>query len=372
MDADWYATLKISAEAPLLSRFDESARTYLPDGFAPAGAWGGAIPRIHLGRLADTLEWLQKAGPDDFYRGTMSDAIAADAWEQGARLTGEDLAQYEATVVPASSRAYRGATVHAAARLTAGPTLHRALELLEGQFDPPEPGSVPGAGAYCAYANSLAQAYEERLRTLGDTGEVGAVGAKVGSETCTTHLSVVDADGNLVALTQTLLSIFGSKVMFPNSGILMNNGIMWFDPRPGQPNSIGPGRRPLSNMCPTVVDRGDGVRFAAGASGGRRILPAVFQLASLLVDFGMDLETAAHWPRLDSSGELEVSIDRRVPRAVVEALARRHKTSIVTHGVYPALFACPNVILRDESAGLNHGVAYVPSPWSKVSAAEDF
>ena len=70
---------------------------------------------------------------------------------------------------------------------------------------------------------------------------------------CTTHLSVVDSKGNMVALTQTLLSVFGSKVVLPKSGILMNNGIMWFDPRPNHPNSIKPNAKPLSNMCPAVV-----------------------------------------------------------------------------------------------------------------------
>ena len=65
---------------------------------------------------------------------------------------------------------------------------------------------------------------------------------------CTTHLSVVDKDGNMVALTQTLLSVFGSRVVLPESGILMNNGIMWFDPRPGKPNSLSKDKKPLCNM----------------------------------------------------------------------------------------------------------------------------
>ena len=96
---------------------------------------------------------------------------------------------------------------------------------------------------------------------------------------CTTHLNVVDADGNFVALTQTLLSIFGSKVLLPDTGILMNNGIMWFDPRPGRPNSMAPAKRPLSNMCPAIGLR-DGAPFLAiGASGGRKIVSAVTQLS---------------------------------------------------------------------------------------------
>ena len=63
---------------------------------------------------------------------------------------------------------------------------------------------------------------------------------------------MVDRHGNLVALTQTLLSTFGSKLLAPGTGLLLNNGIMWFDPRPGGPNAIAPGRQPLSNMCPVI------------------------------------------------------------------------------------------------------------------------
>ena len=97
--------------------------------------------------------------------------------------------------------------------------------------------------------------------------------------------------------------------MLPETGILMNNGIMWFDPRPGGPNSIAPGKRPLSNMCPTIVEFADGRRAALGASGGRRILPAVAQLLSFLVDFGMSLDDAAHCPRINMDGSDLVEVD---------------------------------------------------------------
>ena len=74
-----------------------------------------------------------------------------------------------------------------------------------------------------------------------------------GADSCTTHLTVCDQDGMMVAMTTTLLSSMGSRVVLPRSGVLMNNGVMWFDPRPGQPNSIAPGKRPLSSMTPTIV-----------------------------------------------------------------------------------------------------------------------
>ena len=113
---------------------------------------------------------------------------------------------------------------------------------------------------------------------------------------CTTHFSVVDRDGNMAAVTQTLLSTFGSKFVTPQTGITMNNGIMWFDPTPGGPNSLAPGKRCLTNYTPVLAQAADGRRLALGASGGRRILPAVTQLLSFVMDYGMDLDAAIHQP----------------------------------------------------------------------------
>ena len=107
----------------------------------------------------------------------------------------------------------------------------------------------------------------------------------------------------MVSMTSTLLSTMGSRVVLPGTGVLLNNGIMWFDPRPGQANSIGPGKRPLTNMCPVILRDAEGrPTLAAGASGGRKIMAAVFQLASFVADFAMSPQDAGHQPRIDVSG----------------------------------------------------------------------
>ena len=359
MAVDWYATLKIAADAPTLARYPESARIYLPGGFAPAAPWGGALPRIALGRLESTLRRLADAGGDDFYRGQIAASIVADAAAAGCPLDAGDLATYRARVTPAEVASYRGSQVHVAPGLTAGPTLHRALGLLEAGY---APGAQPDTDTWVAYARALSNAYTERLRGMGE-GHLAA-------PSCTTHLSVVDADGNMVALTQTLLSVFGSKMVLPGTGILMNNGMMWFDPRPGGPNSIAPGRRPLSNMCPVVAERGDGLRLAAGASGGRRIMPAVFQLLSFCLDFRMDLDRAVHQGRIDVSGVPWVGVDSRLPTGVAETLAAEFPVEIAEHGVYPAMFACPNVVTHHALTGAQEGGAYVTSPWAAVAVAK--
>jgi gamma-glutamyltranspeptidase/glutathione hydrolase len=338
MSIDWYATLKIAAAARTLSLYEESARTYLPDGHAPAGEWGGPLPHMDLGNLATTLERLARLG---------------------GPLGAADLVDYQARVVPAPAFNYRDARVTAAPGLTAGPTLARALELLAERG---APGTAPDPDMYTAYASSLWDAYGERFERLGDHVESG-------EPTCTTHLSVVDEQGNLVALTQTLLSVFGSKVMLPGTGVLMNNGIMWFDPRPGLPNSLAPSKRPLSNMCPTIVERADGLRFAVGASGGRRIMPAVLQILSFLTDYGMSVDEACHQPRIDVSGTPYVIADSRLSEEVIDGLSGQHTVQRAQHGVYPALFACPNLVAHDPTGGRNYGSAFVMSPWSSAAAA---
>ena len=147
-------------------------------------------------------------------------------------------------------------------------------------------------------------AYEERLKTLGDKP----------NNTSTTHFCAADSEGNMVALTQTLMSLFGSCVMLPKTGITMNNGMLWFDPEPDRPNSIAPGKRPLCNICPVVVVKDGKPWFCIGASGGRRIVPAVTQLSLMLIDRGLDVETAFHQPRVDVSGVGPIRVNRDAAR----------------------------------------------------------
>ncbi len=92
-----------------------------------------------------------------------------------------------------------------------------------------------------------------------------------GFEAGSTHLSVIDKDGVAVSLTQTLLSLWGSRVTVPGTGLIMNNGMMWFDPEPGRPNSVAGGKKPLANMSPAIITKNGEAIAAIGASGGRRI-----------------------------------------------------------------------------------------------------
>jgi hypothetical protein len=138
--------------------------------------------------------------------------------------------------------------------------------------------------------------------------------------------------------------------MLPRTGILMNNGMMWFDPRPGSANQIAASARPVNNMFPVIVTAADGdwPRLAAGASGGRRILASVYQTLAFSLDFNMDVGAAAHAPRIDVSGPDAVTADMRLPDDVLEALASRAPLKVLEYGVLPINFACPNLIALDR------------------------
>jgi gamma-glutamyltranspeptidase / glutathione hydrolase len=167
-------------------------------------------------------------------------------------------------------------------------------------------------------------------------------------------------------VTQTLLSLFGSRFTAPRSGIPMNNGIMWFDPIPGGPNSLAPGKRCLTNYTPVVAHAADGRRFALGASGGRRIMPAVLQMLSFVMDFGMDLDAAIHQPRIDASeGDIIIG-DVRLPHEVRETLRTRFDYEEARVQTLPMKFACPSVVLRDGAT--NSGAAEIFQPWAEAVA----
>ncbi|MGF3026810.1 gamma-glutamyltransferase [Methylobacterium aquaticum] len=362
---DWFTTLKIASSASVLRLYEESARIYLPDGLPPVPPYQGTPGFRPLGRLADTLARLAEAGLRDFYEGGIARDLAADIAALGGVVDGADLAGCRAVLREAPTIAWRDDhLVHTAGGLTAAPTL---AEVVAGMADAALPSSGPDAAWFATLSTVLRDAYARRLAGLGAAG-LGAAAQEPG-DTCTTHLTVVDRDGMLVSLTTTLLSSMGSRVVLPTTGVLMNNGVMWFDPRPGSANPIAAGARPLCNMCPVIVTprTGNGPRLAAGASGGRRILASVYQTLAFLIDFGMEAGAAAHSPRIDVSGPDGTTADARLPREVQDALAGAGPLTVVEHGVLPINFACPNFIkVADGEAA---GCSDVASPWSAAVAA---
>lgn len=370
----WYATLRIAVEAPLLARYPETARIFLPGGLPARPAAGEDLPpeRIVQPDLAETLRRIARGGADEFYRGETARRIAAAMKAAGGLITEEDLARYRAEVVPALVTPYRGWQVATPPGPAGGVSLAQMLRILEGT-DLAALGHNSPLYLH-RVASAMRLAFEDRYARLADGADweallsgdhvatlqarleagrapaAGAPGEPGG--TSTTHLAAADAQGNVVSCTQTLLSLFGSRVTVPGTGILLNNGMFWFDPEPGKPNSPGPGKRPLSNMAPLVaVGPGGWPRVGLGSSGGRRILGANLQILLAIVDGGLGLGAAIGAPRIDvSTGRLLA--DRRLGDRTLAALAALgHDVVPVSEAPYPQHFASPAGVMATE-AGL--------------------
>jgi gamma-glutamyltranspeptidase/glutathione hydrolase len=353
---DWYAVENIASAAADLNRYTASREAFLIDGRPPVPAWSARTEvRLPQKPLARTLRRLADAGPRDFYEGQLAQILVRDIQAAGGALSRRDLAGFAARTVAPLSITYRGARIAATPELTAGPTLASTLRDLEQRL---APRATLDGDAYIAYAECLQDAYASRLMHMGDVEGGRAPG-------CTSHFCVVDGRGNMAAVTQTLLSIFGSRFTLPESGVLMNNGIMWFDPQPGKPNSLAPGKRCLTNYCPIIAERG-GHRFALGASGGRRILPAVTQLLSFLTDYRKTLDEAFHLPRIDASEGDMVIGDALLPEDVHAILAARFPYVRVRRQTLPHKFACPSGVLRDGTT--NWGATEIGAPWADAVA----
>ena len=361
---DWYSTINIATAAAQLRNYPDAAAEFLRDGLPPVPMWGiKSSVRLPRPRYAATLATIASEGAKTFYDGDVARSLSHDVNAAGGCLTTRDLADYRASVLASLAIPYRGAMVHATPQLTAGPTLAHALNLMS-QWQPH--GDRPDAAAYVNYASALQSAYRERLDDMGDAHGRRAIGAQHLAPSCTSHFSVVDRDGNMAAVTQTLLGIFGSKFVAPQSGILMNNGIMWFDPEPNKANSLAPGKRCLCNYTPVIAQVDNDTRVAIGASGGRRILPAVAQLVSFAVDYRMDLDKALHTPRIDASEGPVVIGDERLDAKSHAALASNFDYERARLQELPLKFACPSVVMR--VADRNSGATEIFQPWGDAVA----
>jgi len=345
---DWYAGLLIASTARALSLDADAAALFLDEGkWPPLSGWTAlSARRLDQRKLARTLEAIGREGAKTLYGGDVGAALAEDVRGKGGCLSLADLASYRAHAAEPLEVAYRGGRMFAAPGMTGGPVIAACLADLAKVAKP----------GYADYARALDRHWRSRFENAGDR------------ESCTTHFSIVDKDGNFCAVTQTLLSIFGARVVSPSTGILLNNGIMWFDPEPGKPNSLAPGKRCLANYCPVVGETPTGDRFALGAAGGRKIVGAVLQISSFLIDHGLSLEEAFHRPRMDMSGGERVIADMALPAPERRALEAVFPVSLARRTVYPDAFARPCAVLR--SGDMNMGCTEISQPWADALAED--
>ncbi|MBO0752412.1 MAG: gamma-glutamyltransferase [Bradyrhizobiaceae bacterium] len=316
-----------------LARWPSTARIFLKaDGAAPALG-----DRLVQGELADVLEAIGREGPRAFYIGPVADKIVAAVREAGGVMTRGDLENYAPVIRQPVSGSYRGYEVVSMPPPSAGGIhLIEMLNILEGY-----PSEVIGSGSPEALhlkVEAMKLAYADRAEHLGDSDAVDVPVSrliskehaaelragiddkhatpsrqlrpdiKVPSGGNTTHFSVVDGAGNVVANTYTLNFNFGLGLVAEGTGILLNNELDDFAAKPGAPNAFGllggaanapgPRKRPLSSMTPTIVFKDGKPVLVTGAPGGSRIITTVLQVILNTIDGGMTIGDAVSAPRL--------------------------------------------------------------------------
>jgi gamma-glutamyltranspeptidase/glutathione hydrolase len=319
-------TEPIQEMSEVIARFPSTAEYLLPAGKVPepTDAWS----RPHL---QQTLDRVSRAGWRDFYEGEIGRNIADFVASAGGILGREDMARFAPRITECYSTTYHGASVYSAILPNGGLTALEILNLLE-QVGPPASGT---AEYWRELAKMLQRAWDDRLRYLGDpdfadvpvdkllSKEYAAKRVKEGVTTeaggasphGTIHVSAADREGNLVAVTISQGGSFGSCLAVPKTGIILGHGMSRFDPRPGRPNSVAPGKRPLNNTSPLIVrmpDRDVGI----GARGGRRLLSVCARMVQRIVDDGVELLEAACQPRMHALPDGSIEVDRIEPSLV--------------------------------------------------------
>ena len=287
--------------------------------------------------LAATLERIRELGPAGFYTGETSQLIVAEMQSGGGLITAEDLRDYEVSWREPILKDYRGyRLISMPPSSSGGVALAQMAKMLE-PYDLADLGFHSAAATHLT-VEAMRRAYADRAEYLGDAdyfpvptdsllddaylagrmqdfsadsaSTSGGVesGLRLLKETFeTTHISIIDSLGNAVSITTTLNGNYGSKVMVDGAGFFLNNEMDDFSAKPGVPNMFGlvgkeanaiqPGKRMLSSMTPTIIERGDRLHMVLGAPGGSTIITAVLQTFLNVTEYGMSLQAAVDAPR---------------------------------------------------------------------------
>ena len=339
--------------------------------------------KLVLKDLAKSYRLIAEKGPDVFYKGEIADAIEKEMKASGKGLiTKADLAAYKPAIRTPVRGTYRGYEIISMAPPSSGGThVIEILNILEG-YNMTQLGFQTPASLHIM-AEAMKRAFADRSKYMADTDFVkvpiagliskkyadelrkgismDAVGSKipagnpqpfVGSGG-TSHLSVIDKQGNIVALTQTINFFFGSGVLVPGTGIMLNDEMDDFNPQPGTSNSVEPKKRPLSSMTPTIMLKNGKPFLSVGSPGATRIISALTQIIVNVVDFRMNLQDAIEAPRIHCMTG-DIFMESRIPKEVQEALiAKGHKLSV--RGAMDLYFGGAQGVMIDPVSGKLYG-----------------
>ncbi len=400
VEVTWHTTLWIAKDAANLRRFPGSAAIYYDaSGNAPVSQSQVEAKRLCNPDLARTLRGIAENGPRWFYESEIAETFASHFREHGGTHTADDFRRYHAREIEPRVVSYGDHTIHTVPGPSGGSTLAQMLRVADRLGVGSRGHNTPEALHLLAQIGR--RAYADRFSYFADPNHVdvpwdaflsddyvasmveslteGPAGKPVAGtreqlgiahelvpsvqeymkDGSTTHLSAIDGEGNAVSITQTLLAGWGSRVTVPGTGVLFNNGMMWFDPEPGRPNSVAGDKVPLSNMAPVVITGDGGARASLGTSGGRKIAFHNMQLAMNLLDHGMGMQAAIDAPVIDiSTPQLVASI--HIPAATLDALAALgHDVSPRDPSRGTGDFASPAGVLVREDGSLEGGA----DPW---------
>lgn len=303
--------------------------------------------------LAKTYREILAKGIDCFYGGQIGQKIVDAVQAKGGILTLQDLKDYKIRWHKPVSGSYRGYDIFSMPPPSSGGThLIQILNIMEN-FDIASMNYL-GPTHISIMAEAMKMAFADRAKYMGDPAftpdiplegltskeyakfladqidvtkpklEIPAGEPGLFEHQSTSHISVVDAHGNAVALTQTINYFFGSGVIVPGAGIIMNNEMDDFSSNPESPNAPEPGKTPLSSMSPTIVEKEGEVFMVLGSPGATRIFTAMAQIISNVIDFKMGMDEAIEAPRMhtfSSAGKAKpIYVESRIPILTVEAL----------------------------------------------------
>jgi gamma-glutamyltranspeptidase/glutathione hydrolase len=333
----------VSDAAPDMLHDAEIAKLYLPGGTPIV-----AGVRLVNGEYAHTLRNIAREGPNLLYTGALGTLYADHMARSGGYVTREDLCRYRPIDREALRGTYRGYDVVGPPPPASGPlhiiqmlnilegydiralgfgsadTLHLLAEVLKIAFADRAAATADPAFVKVPVDKLLSKSYANHRGGDINLNRAQSWNAEVGpgEGANTTHLTVADGMGNIIASTQTINSLFGARYIVPGTGMIPNNYMFVFAPHPGRANSVAPGKRITSSMSPIIVLRDGKPRYALGLPGGLRIFPSVMQAISNLIDHGMSIQEAVKAPRLFTQG-FGVEVEKSVPADVLAQLRDR-------------------------------------------------
>ncbi len=365
----------ISERASVMQKSPGMAELFLPGGKAPAV---GSV--LKQPKLAQSYRLLAEQGPDAFYNGPMGRALADHFKAEGGLIREEDLAAHAITWEVPLRTGYRGYEICTQPPNSQGIALLLQANILEnfdiGSYDPQDPEllhimleskklafadrdryvcdpafhPVPisemldkaSAKAQAARIDpaKAAEAYEPRNFTMG------------GDDTI--YLTVVDGQGNSVALIQSLYQAFGSCAMVPSTGMILHNRGRGFSLDPQHPNRLEPGKRPYHTLHPAMILKDNKPRWVLGTPGADGQTQSVIQMTTNLIDHGADVQQTNEAPRWRSEPDGTLKMEARFAQKTLDALkAKGHKVEVVDK--YDGVMGSSHTIFLDPETGVRHG-----------------